>query len=747
MPRQSHITQTDLERCEDEQIHIPGYIQSHGLLYAFDAQDLMIRYVSDNTGQPAIELLGQPVSAVLAPEEVQQLKAIIDTPTTIQLEPLHVTRIVDDEPVAFNGVIHRNDDNLILLELEPDTLDTSLSFLQAQREATDMMGQLQNIDDLTVLMEIVTELVQTFSEYDRVMIYRFDKQWNGHVISEVRTPNAVESYAGLHYPASDIPAQARQLYTTNWLRMIADVAYEPVPVVSDSDHALDLSRSQLRSVSPIHTEYLHNMGVAATMSVSIVVDDQLWGMIACHHYTPKFVPYEIRAALMLFAELLSWRIALLQRKYHETRLVTIESMTGNLVEKMLDAEDPIQVIKQGPVKFTDLFEAGGGAVYVGETWHTCGETPDTALLDELVTWLWASDHEGLFATNHLSGEAPVGARMAALASGLIASPLSYFDNAYILWFRPEMVRTVTWGGDPQKALQRDDDGRLHPRRSFAIWKETVRAKSVNWEDWELDAAQHFATRLRQVVNNRALTEQMMALHFERKRIRILQEFIDNISHDLRTPLSILSTGLYLLKKDQAKNRRLQRIQSLEGQIVYLRQMVDDMLTTTRLEGEPEFQFEWLEMNRLLQDMSLETLRYEGKMQTTIKLTLADDPIHAAVNPSYLRRAISNLVENAIHYSPDGSLVQVSLRRQHDQLLLSVADNGLGIDPEDLARIFERFYRSNDARKYRHAGSGLGLSIVAQIVDAHQGEIMVESQPGEGSTFSISLPLSPPSTSP
>jgi two-component system, chemotaxis family, sensor kinase Cph1 len=742
MSRQSHITQTDLERCEDEQIHVPGYIQSHGLLYAFDAQDLTIRYVSDNTGQPAIELLGQPVSAVLDPEEVQQFKAIIDTPTTIQLEPLHITRTVDSELVAFNGVIHRNDDGLILLELEPDTLDTSSSFLQAQREATGMMSKLQSIDDLPMLMDVVAELVHAFSGYDRVMVYRFDKQWNGHVASEVRTPNAVESYEGLHYPASDIPAQARQLYTTNWLRMIADVAYEPVPIVGDSDHALDLSRSQLRSVSPIHTEYLHNMGVAATMTVSIVVDDELWGMIACHHYAPKFVPYEIRAGLMLFAELLSWRLALLQHKYHETRLVTIEAMTANLVEKMLDTDDPIQAIKQGPVKFTDLFEVGGGAIYIGETWHTCGETPDTALLDELVTWLWTNDHEGIFATNHLSGETPVGAQMTALASGLIALPLPYFDKAYILWFRPEEVHTVTWGGEPQKALQRDAEGRLHPRQSFAAWKEVVRAKSVDWEDWELDAAQYFATRLRQVMNNLALTEQMMALDFERKRIRILQEFIGNISHDLRTPLSILSTGLYLLKKDQVTHSRLQRIQSLESQIIYLRQMVDDMLTTTRLEGEPEFQFERVEMNRLLQDMSLETLGYEGRMQTTIKLTLADAPIHAVVNPSYLRRAISNLVENAIHYSPDGALVQVSLKRQQDELLIRVVDNGRGIAPGDLSRIFERFYRSNDARKYRNAGSGLGLSIVQQIVNAHQGEITVESQLGQGSTFSISLPLSP-----
>lgn len=355
---------------------------------------------------------------------------------------------------------------------------------------------LRGAESVDGLLDLMASQVQRVTGFDRVMIYRFETTGSGHVVAEHRSTPQIDSFLGLHYPASDIPQQARKLYLSNWIRCIPDINYVPAPIEPPdnplSGQPLDLTYSALRSVSPIHLEYLANMGVGASMSLSIVVDGELWGLIACHHYSAHFLDCGLRAGLELFAQVSSLQLAAridIDRASHDAR-------RRQLQDKLLSAINTAGFpggFGLNPELLTQFVSAAGVVVHAkGET-YSYGSVPDADTLHAIISWLNDQPAQSVWGTDRLAEHLNFAVDLTG-AAGLLALSISRHPRDYILWFLPELLATVTWAGDPQK-LTRHAGDRLTPRKSFASWIETVTGRSREWRADEIAAAQRLRVAL------------------------------------------------------------------------------------------------------------------------------------------------------------------------------------------------------------------------------------------------------------
>lgn len=486
----------DLDACAREPIHIPGSIQPHGILLVIDPATGLVLQASANAGA---ELLGEdrPVQGQLWDALLQvdpvQASALqpVEAPLHLGHAPCTVLRTGLSRWTAAWRLYPRH----WLLELEP----AQGAHPPALGDALRAQRQIDRAPDVAEAARHAAAEIRALGGYDRVMVYRFDEEWHGDVIAEVRRPG-LESYLGLHYPATDIPAQARALYLRTRIRQIVDVGYTPVPVEPTLDprdgQPLDLSDCSLRSVSPVHCEYLSNMGVAATLVTSLVVNDRLWGLVACHHYQPRFVDHTVREACEAVSQALAARVGSLEaiaRSDAEQALLTVR-------EKLITAFSESEGF--GPELLTDMasdlldvVDADGVAVFHGEQLSRIGRTPDAEGLRRIRAALEASvnvrrqtDHAGLLHVSELGAMFPELADLAEEAAGLIYVPLQPKARSALLWTRREQVRTVNWAGNPQLAKLEELPGRLSPRKSFELWQDTVRGRARQWSAMHLESA-------------------------------------------------------------------------------------------------------------------------------------------------------------------------------------------------------------------------------------------------------------------
>lgn len=463
----------DLTNCEREPIHLSGAIQPHGALFVLSLPQLSILQLGENTeaffGVAPQQLLGRSIAEVLDEASLTLLRRHIQPGSSEILTPIKISAQGRRGPM--DAIVHRGDEGLIV-ELEMATTAEELSFGAFYQQARVAVARLQTVTSVTEMCQRAASEVRTMTGFDRVMAYRFDAAGNGHVIAESKR-EGLESYLDLHYPASDIPPQARRLYLINRLRMIVDVAYRPVPIAPALSPAtgapLDLSFSVLRSVSPIHVEYLQNMGVNASMSISLVVDGSLWGLIICHHYTPKFIPYDVRAACDFLSQTLSWQVAASEHAERVAMRARGDEKLRELITQIADASDLESGLTSGEAAFRELVDSGGAAlVHAGQT-TLFGATPPAHEVDQLMAWLRSQGHPAPFATERLVSQLPDAQRYVAVAAGLLAVPLSHGGESYLLWFRPAVDQTVNWAGDPNKTASLKDGAlRLSPRGSFAL---------------------------------------------------------------------------------------------------------------------------------------------------------------------------------------------------------------------------------------------------------------------------------------
>ena len=507
----SSLTDEALARCADEPIAVPGAIQPHGALLAVTEPDLAVAVASAN----AAELLGgdpTTLQALLDPGDLSKLRDAL-TGDLAEANPLRVRL----GGALLDVVLHRCDE-LLMTEWEP-VHGAEQAGSTWHRRLPTVLQRLSATGTLADLTEVLARDVRDLTGFDRVMVYRFDAEWNGEVIAEDRRPD-LEPFLGLHYPASDIPAQARALYARNWLRLIPDAGYTPVPLVPPvhphTGGPVDLSGSVLRSVSPVHLEYLANMGVVSSMSVSLIDRGRLWGLIACHHYRGPHRPsYTDRAAAEFLGRTASLLLPTVTEVGRSDRVVGVAQRQAQLVAAIGRApRSPGSALTDGDVTVLDLLPATGAAVRVDGRLRLLGETPPADRVLQLVGALSVS---GAAVTDRVPAVVPDAADLAEVASGVLTVPVGAGTGDFLAWFRPETPREVTWGGNPHtpKLAEGPTGPRLSPRQSFDRWVETVRGTSAPWQPHEIAAAQALADHLGEAARTRTAEDNRFAATLQR----------------------------------------------------------------------------------------------------------------------------------------------------------------------------------------------------------------------------------------
>ena len=456
-----------LANCADEPIRFPGAIQPHGALLTLSEPELHIVQVSANVAElfnhSAQSLLGQPLHRLIGTEHAEAVQAMVTQNSFFDAPPLHMTL----NGAEFEGLLHRHQDVLVL-EFEPRLKDFQPRALNGRTSNLGkMLQRLQSAKTLQALYEISVNEIQAMTGYDRVLIYRFEEEGHGQVIAEASAPS-MELFNGLFFPASDIPEQARELYRTNWLRIIPNADYEAVPLVPrlrpDTGQPLDLSFATLRSVSPIHCQYMKNMGVLSSMSISLMAGDKLWGLISCGNRQPLLVPNDLRTACQTIGQVLSLQISAMEAlDISRQREEKVEALA--LLSQAMQAS-PANVfdgLAQRPQLLMDLTLAGGVAIIEDKQLHCYGNCPEPAQIRALHKWLQETG-QPVFASHNLSAVYPPAAEYQHVASGVLAMSLPKPVDNGVLWFRPEVKENINWSGDPNKPLDLEStEAGLHLR--------------------------------------------------------------------------------------------------------------------------------------------------------------------------------------------------------------------------------------------------------------------------------------------
>lgn len=499
--------EADLSNCDRELIQLPGSIQPHGVLLVLDANDPVVLQVSQNVaavlGIAPNELLGQLIDVLggdlAAKVRIRFWAGVNATPRAFRG---FIER--DGRRRGFEVLMHRNGADAVFLELEPvDLVAAAVLAKELPPRLADAVDRLGATPTFDALAAATVAIYRDLAGYDRVMFYRFDAAGHGEVVAEAKE-DYLEPFLGLHYPASDIPRRARELYLLNRVRVLVDVNYEPVPLLPrlfpPTGEELDMSMSWLRSMSPLHLQYLKNMGVTGTLVVSLVREGNLWGLIACHHYSPKKLPYAIRAACDLISEVVSTRIAVLESFERVRTAALVRRIEGRLIESTWSRGEWQQALMDDSRDLLRMVGATGAILSYDNELLTEGDVPSTDQVRRLLDWIVRQPVvDGIFVTASVARDAPEFASLAATASGILAVELSRQDREYLIWIRGEQVREVRWAGNPNKPVLPGNDPRdLSPRRSFAVWTEEVQSTSRLWLDAELDTARAMGKSVRDV---------------------------------------------------------------------------------------------------------------------------------------------------------------------------------------------------------------------------------------------------------
>ena len=491
--------QADLSNCEREQIHLAGSIQPHGVLLLLSEPDLVVVQASANAETflgLAAPVVGRTLDHLEGDLHRRISRHLADPLDTL---PVAVRCHVGNPLIELDGLVHRPPGGGLVVELEPAG--------PAVRVSRSIEGALQTILGATTLRALCDETAMIFKDlsgYDRVMVYRFDDDGHGEVLSEQRQPE-LEAFLGNRYPASDIPQIARRLYVRNRIRVLADVAYDPVPLnprlspISGQD--LDMSLCFLRSMSPIHVQYLKNMGVGATLVISLVVGGRLWGLISCHHYSPRVIQFEIKAVCELLAEAIATRISALESFVQAQVELSVRRLEQRMIEAISREGDWRGALFDGTQALLQPMGASGAALLFDGQILTVGEVPGTLQLREIGNWLdRRGENAPIFVTASLGVDEPDFEELTPVASGLVAAPISTSPGEYLMWFRPERVRTITWAGNPFKPIIVGDNPLdLSPRRSFSQWHQLMEGNAEPWTAADQTAARLIGRTVADVV--------------------------------------------------------------------------------------------------------------------------------------------------------------------------------------------------------------------------------------------------------
>ena len=738
-----------LTNCEHEPIHIPGKIQPHGFLIGL-TYDWKIDYCTDNISSfisvSHIEVLGKYLIDVFGSKVEKQILEYINDDKIQDVFPLEVDLLGK----LFQISIHKSFDIYIL---EAETLFSGKEkLIDVYTQTIQFVTQMNNTRSLKELCNLVAQGTREITGYDRVMIYRFDEQYNGEVYAE-NCREDLESFLGLHYPHTDIPAQARELYIKNQLRLIVDMDYEPVPIftVDDKENKnLDLSLSILRSTSPIHVQYLKNMGVGATLTISLIHHGRLWGLIACHHYSKKNLSPEIRLAAKLQGQFITSQIDIRQSNDEnitaQKTALALEQLTSldfplleESVEKIIDAPQLLQVCNASGVSIV-----ARGKIYKN------GITPLDHQITKLISQINEQISEKMFTTNKLSDYIPEFGEFSDFA-GIIFHSLGSDD--YIIWYRPETISEINWGGDPEKTIVKDSNG-LHPRNSFNIWKQIIKNQSTPWKEYEINGALQYAHILHNQLMMIILSEEEEKYRTQSEILKETNSELENLNwistHDLQEPLRKIQlfTSKMLAEPDviqlESVTSSLHRVSNSASR---MRVLLDDILKFSRIKYTREA-LQKIDLNHIL-EATMEEMK-ETISESNAVIEYENLPEVHAVN-FLMRQLFSNIIQNSLKFASSDRTPVIKITASVEPELVSYSnkiycnwvrfsDNGIGFEQQYSETIFKVFGRLHNQERY--PGSGVGLALCKKIMQTLGGTIHAEGKPGVGTDVTIFFPCDP-----
>ncbi|BCL37254.1 ATP-binding protein [Nostoc sp. MS1] len=734
----------DLTNCDQEPIHIPGLVQPHGVILVLQDPSLKIIQVSSNSqeiiGQKPDKLLGKPLSYLLDVKQINKIQQCLSEDFE-SINPINISITIFKRSIDFDGIVHRLDETIIL-EIEPQKVKVKTNFFDFYNQVKGTITRIQKAPTLLEMCQIVVKEIRRITDFERVMVYRFDPEGAGSVIAE--DTDQETPYLDLRYPASDIPKQARHLYTLNWLRLIPDANYQPVPLIPTNNpitnQPLDLSLAVLRSVSPIHLEYMHNMGVTASMSISLMQNQKLWGLIACHHSSPKYIPYNIRTACEFIGQVMSVELANKEASEDIDYKMQLKALQTQFVEALSQAEYLLDGMVQLKSQLLHLVNATGAVIFSGKQYIHVGETPSEGEVQALLDWIKPHLRESLFETRSLSQDYPPAASYAAIASGVLALEISRVHRNYILWFRPEVIQTVNWGGNPNKPVEVSADGslRMSPRKSFDSWQETVRGRALPWKSCEIAAVSELRSLIVGIVLRQA--DELASMNFELQRSNEeLDSFAYIASHDLKEPLRGIHNYANFLMEDYAEvlnDDGVAKLQTLVRLTQRMEDLINSLLHFSRL-GRAELMRQTVNLNELVQQ-AIATLTI-ARPQTEVEFRIPQTLPNLECDRAQVNELFTNLISNAIKYNdkPQKWVEIGYIQQELPSPIFYVRDNGIGISPQHIEKIFQIFRRLHGRDEFG-GGTGAGLTIARKIVERHGGRIWVESTPNQGSTFYFTL---------
>ena len=742
----------NFERCEDEPIHIPESIQSYGFLIAFNYKDLKISIVSDNCESVFTEpLIGKHFLEILSSDTNERafLEETFDrvTKTKIRLPiKLHLKASMLEEGAAIDylAVVYDSGHNYVV-ELEPAT-EFRDTYSAEQFIKLYAMSIAPRFKEMTSLREMAQEMVSTIrylTNMDRVVLYKFNDDYSGKVIAEAKADD-MDSYQDLYFPASDIPAQARALYKTNWVRLTPDTELLPAKLVPSTEASgrepLDLTRSLLRTFSPIHLQYIRNQGLRASFSISLVTDGELYGLISCHHREPSYIPQDVRLQCENLSQLFSWHLLAKEEEIAKHKKYATDEAVDAMLDRIGPANPISRVVKSGEKAFLEALNSSGFVYYSQYETITLGSTLPIELIKEIFSK--ASSQGGFPYTNDALYDDYPEARQYGIA-GIMIIPLFEKKQYFTAWFRKETHRVQKWiGAEDEKSEDAPKAQRLKPRASFTIHTRTIKGRSTSFDKADVDTA----NRLNRMFLVYALdVQERMHISIQEleKQDNYRNEFLATLAHELRNPLGPIMSGASILETVDDDKTRKRVTAIINRQAEYMSKLINDLMDVSRItRGKVKLEFEKLSIQDVLSD-SLEIVDQQVKAKKhNITVNYLEKDVTVYGDKARLSQIFSNIIHNAAKYTSEQGRITVDIREEGVMVVVAVKDNGMGIPEDRLKDVFNMFTQIEAHSTHTKGGLGIGLTLVSKLVMLHHGDVSVMSEGlGRGSTFEVRLPIS------